>query len=103
MLRPHEPASHARAHPSEADDAQLHDADLPSRKRPPSALPGVAATLFTAARDKQPHRRFLTAGHMPNAMTFIGVNSFTREIVLGAVRVAAVAVTIDRSKLPIVK
>jgi len=40
---------------------------------------------------------------MPNAMTFIGVNSFTRQIVLGAVGVAAVAVTIDRSKLPIVK
>jgi len=36
-------------------------------------------------------------------MTFIGVNIFAQQIVFGTVLVAAVAVTIDRSKIPIVK
>jgi ribose transport system permease protein len=36
-------------------------------------------------------------------MTFIGVNIFAQQIVFGAVLVAAVVVTIDRSKIPIVK
>jgi ribose transport system permease protein len=36
-------------------------------------------------------------------MTFIGVNIFAQNIVFGAVMVAAVAITIDRSKIPIVK
>src|SRR5882724_4874696 len=36
-------------------------------------------------------------------MTFLGVNIFAQQIVFGAVLVAAVAVTIDRSKIPIVK
>ena len=36
-------------------------------------------------------------------MTFLGVNIFAQNIVFGAVLIAAVAVTIDRSKIPIVK
>jgi ribose transport system permease protein len=36
-------------------------------------------------------------------MTFVGVNIFAQNIVFGAVLVAAVAITIDRSKIPIVK
>lgn len=36
-------------------------------------------------------------------MTFLGVNIFAQNIVFGAVLVAAVAITIDRSKIPIVK
>jgi ribose transport system permease protein len=36
-------------------------------------------------------------------MTFVGVNIFAQQIVFGAVLVLAVAVTIDRSKIPIVK
>jgi ribose transport system permease protein len=36
-------------------------------------------------------------------MTFLGVDIFAQNIVFGAVLVAAVAVTIDRSKIPIVK
>lgn len=36
-------------------------------------------------------------------MTFLGVNIFVQQIVFGIVLVAAVAVTIDRSKIPIVK
>jgi ribose transport system permease protein len=36
-------------------------------------------------------------------MTFLGVNIFAQQIVFGTVLVLAVAVTIDRSKIPIVK
>jgi ribose transport system permease protein len=36
-------------------------------------------------------------------MTFLGVNIFAQNIVFGAVLIVAVAVTIDRSKIPIVK
>ncbi len=36
-------------------------------------------------------------------MTFLGINIFAQNIVFGAVLVAAVAITIDRSKIPIVK
>lgn len=36
-------------------------------------------------------------------MTFVGVNIFAQQIVFGTVLVAAVAVTIDRTKIPIVK
>lgn len=36
-------------------------------------------------------------------MTFVGVDIFAQQIVFGAVLVFAVAVTIDRSKIPIVK
>lgn len=36
-------------------------------------------------------------------MTFAGVNIFAENIVFGAVLVAAVAITIDRSKIPIIK
>ncbi len=36
-------------------------------------------------------------------MTFLGVNIFAQNIVFGAVLVLAVAVTIDRSKIPVVK
>jgi ribose transport system permease protein len=36
-------------------------------------------------------------------MTFLGVDIFAQNIVFGAVLIAAVAVTIDRSKIPIVK
>lgn len=36
-------------------------------------------------------------------MTFLGVNIFAQNIVFGVVLVAAVAITIDRSKIPIVK
>ena len=36
-------------------------------------------------------------------MTFLGVNIFAQNIVFGAVLTAAVAITIDRTKIPIVK
>ena len=36
-------------------------------------------------------------------MTFVGVNIFAQQIVFGAVLVLAVAITIDRSKIPVVK
>ena len=36
-------------------------------------------------------------------MTFIGVDIFAQQIVFGAVLILAVAITIDRSKIPIVK
>jgi ribose transport system permease protein len=36
-------------------------------------------------------------------MTFLGVNIFAQNIVFGAVLIGAVAVTIDRSKIPVVK
>ena len=36
-------------------------------------------------------------------MTFLGVNIFAQNIVFGAVLIAAVAITIDRTKIPIVK
>jgi ribose transport system permease protein len=36
-------------------------------------------------------------------MTFVGVNIFAEQIVFGAVLIAAVAVTIDRSKIAIIK
>ena len=36
-------------------------------------------------------------------MTFLGVNIFAQNIVFGAVLIAAVAITIDRSKIPIIK
>ena len=36
-------------------------------------------------------------------MTFLGVNIFAQQIVFGMVLILAVAVTIDRSKIPIVK
>ena len=36
-------------------------------------------------------------------MTFVGVNIFAQQIVFGAVLILAVAVTIDRGKIPVVK
>jgi ribose transport system permease protein len=36
-------------------------------------------------------------------MTFLGVDIFAQDIVFGAVLIGAVAVTIDRSKIPVVK
>lgn len=36
-------------------------------------------------------------------MTFVGVNVFAQQIVFGAVLIVAVAATIDRSKIPVVK
>ena len=36
-------------------------------------------------------------------MTFVGVDVFAQQIVFGAVLVAAVAITIDRTKIPVVK
>lgn len=36
-------------------------------------------------------------------MTFLGINIFAQNIVFGVVLIAAVAITIDRSKIPIVK
>jgi ribose transport system permease protein len=36
-------------------------------------------------------------------MQFVGVNVFAQQIVFGAMLVIAVAITIDRSKIPIVK
>ncbi|HSU99592.1 MAG TPA: ABC transporter permease [Roseiarcus sp.] len=36
-------------------------------------------------------------------MTFLGVNIFAQNVVFGAVLIGAVAITIDRSKIPIVK
>ena len=38
-----------------------------------------------------------------NGMTFVGVDIFAQQIVFGAMLVFAVAVTIDRSKIPVVK
>ena len=45
----------------------------------------------------------LIIGVIRAGMTFLGVNIFAQQIVFGAVLVLAVAVTIDRSKIPIVK
>jgi ribose transport system permease protein len=36
-------------------------------------------------------------------MTFLGVNIFAQQVVFGVVLILAVAVTIDRRKIPIVK
>jgi ribose transport system permease protein len=36
-------------------------------------------------------------------MTFVGVDVFAQQIVFGFVLVCAVAITIDRSKIPVVK
>jgi ribose transport system permease protein len=36
-------------------------------------------------------------------MTFIGVNIFAENVVFGAVLIVAVAITIDRSKIPVIK
>ena len=36
-------------------------------------------------------------------MTFVGVDIFAQQIVFGAMLIFAVAVTIDRSKIPVVK
>jgi ribose transport system permease protein len=36
-------------------------------------------------------------------MTFVGVDIFAQQIIFGAMLVFAVAVTIDRSKIPVVK
>ncbi|MEJ1939084.1 ribose ABC transporter permease, partial [Nostoc sp. NIES-2111] len=36
-------------------------------------------------------------------MTFVGVDVFAQQIVFGAVLIGAVAVTIDRTKIPVVK
>jgi hypothetical protein len=36
-------------------------------------------------------------------LTFLGVNIFAQNIVFAAVLIGAVAITIDRSKIPIVK
>ena len=36
-------------------------------------------------------------------MTFLGINIFAQSIVFGAVLIGAVAITIDRSKIPVVK
>lgn len=36
-------------------------------------------------------------------MTFVGVDDFAQQIALGVVLVLAVAATIDRSKIPVVK
>ena len=36
-------------------------------------------------------------------MTFIGVNIFAENVVFGAVLIIAVAITIDRSKIPVIK
>ena len=45
----------------------------------------------------------LIIGVIRAGMTFVGVNIFAQQIVFGAVLVLAVAITIDRSKIPIVK
>ena len=36
-------------------------------------------------------------------MTFLGVDIFAQNIVFGAILIVAIATTIDRSKIPIVK
>ena len=36
-------------------------------------------------------------------MTFVGVNIFLENMVFGAVLIAAVAITIDRSKIAVIK
>jgi ribose transport system permease protein len=38
-----------------------------------------------------------------NGMNVVGVDAFAQQVVLGAVLIVAVAVTIDRSKIPIIK
>jgi ribose transport system permease protein len=45
----------------------------------------------------------LIIGVIRAGMTFVGVNIFAQQIVFGAVLIAAVAITIDRTKIPIVK
>ena len=45
----------------------------------------------------------LIIGVIRAGMTFVGVNIFAQQIVFGAVLILAVAITIDRSKIPIVK
>jgi ribose transport system permease protein len=45
----------------------------------------------------------LIIGVIRAGMTFVGVNIFAQQIVFGAVLIVAVAITIDRSKIPIVK
>ena len=36
-------------------------------------------------------------------MTFVGVNIFAEQMVFGTVLIVAVAITIDRSKIPVIK
>ena len=36
-------------------------------------------------------------------MTFVGVDIFAEQMVFGAVLIGAVALTIDRSKIPVIK
>ena len=36
-------------------------------------------------------------------MTFVGVNIFAENVVFGAMLIFAVAITIDRSKIPVIK
>ena len=36
-------------------------------------------------------------------MTILGVNIFAQSVIFGAVLIAVVAITIDRTKIPIVK
>jgi ribose transport system permease protein len=45
----------------------------------------------------------LIIGVIRAGMTFVGVNIFAQQIVFGAVLIVAVAITIDRTKIPIVK
>jgi ribose transport system permease protein len=56
-------------------------------------LGGVARTVVGA----------LTISIVRIGMTFVGVNIFAEQMVFGAVLIAAVAVTIDRSKIPVIK
>ena len=45
----------------------------------------------------------LTISIVRIGMTFVGIDIFAEQMVFGAVLIAAVAVTIDRSKIPVIK
>src|ERR1700733_11749421 len=73
-------------------------------------LPSIAAVVVGGAGRKGGGGRrvralggalILSVGRI--GMTFLGVNIFAQNIVFGAVLIGAVAITIDRSKIPIVK
>jgi ribose transport system permease protein len=45
----------------------------------------------------------LTVSIVRIGMTFVGVDIFAEQMVFGAVLIGAVALTIDRSKVPVIK
>jgi ribose transport system permease protein len=64
---------------------------------PGTALPGGVGSVARALVGA------LIVSVVRIGMTFVGVDVFAQQIVFGAVLILAVAVTIDRSKIPVVK